>query len=236
MRGYVLSFNFGKRKVNMPDINSLDIEATIVLNMEDCASFIELSCADALLEPPKGIYSKSSIDPVMVSSGNYYTITNGATGVVRTPINEIGDVKKGMSVYTEACGVDKMVISNLQLQDRDRHLSALPMRPYRGIKIVEQLITNQIDNFVKYRSGSRDLYRNIRVHLKKEVSDEQFQEIVREIKEQYSETKSAVREFMGKHDWHLYFVKIKGSTVTIQKSIDYRVYDWMCRMESKEWA
>lgn len=220
----------------MPDINNLDIEATIVLNMEDCASFIELSCADMLLEPPKGIYSNSSIEPVMVSGGNYYTVTASATGTVRTPVSDISEIKKGMSVYTEVSGIDKMVLSSLQIQNKDRCLSSFPMRPYRGIKIAEQLITNQIDNFIKYRNGSKDLYRNIRIHFKKEVDDKVFQEILREIKEQYADTKSVIREFMGKHDWHLYFVKLKGSTITIQKSIDYRAYDWMCRMESKEWT
>lgn len=219
----------------MPDMNDLEIEATITLNVEDCASYIESYCGDRLLPPPKGIYSNSQIEPVMVDGGNYYTIEFKGKDTVRTPVSDLGTVKKGLSVYTEVNGIDRVVVTNLQLQNKEKYLNNFPIRPYRGVKIVEQLITNQINNFIKYRKGSKDLYGEISVHLSSPIEDEALESIMGAIKEQYADTRTVIQDFMGKHDWHLYFIKIKGGTVTIQKSIDYRAYDWMCRMESKEW-
>lgn len=219
----------------MPDINDLEIESTITLNIEDCASYIESYCADKLLAPPKGIYSNSRIEPVMVDGGNYYTVEFKEGRTFRTPVHDLGTVKKNLSVYTEVNGVDRVVVTNLQLLNKDRCLSHLPIRPYRGVKIVEQLITNQIDSFIKYRKGTKDLYSQICSHLQSPLDEEALETIMGAIKEQYSDTRQVIQEFMGKHDWHLYFIKFKGGTVTIQKSIDYRAYDWMCRIESKEW-
>lgn len=219
----------------MPDINDLEIESTITLNIEDCASYIESYCADKLLAPPKGIYSNSRIEPVMVDGGNYYTVEFREGRSVRTPVHDLGTVKKNLSVYTEVNGIDRVVVTSLQLLNKEKCLSHFPIRPYRGVKIVEQLITNQIDSFIKYRKGTKDLYGQICSHLQSPLDEEALETIMGAIKEQYSDTRQVIQEFMGKHDWHLYFIKFKGGNVIIQKSIDYRAYDWMCRMESKEW-
>lgn len=218
------------------NINDLEIEATLTLNVEDCASYIETYCADNLLPPPKGIYSNSRIEPVMVDGGNYYTIETKGGHIKRTPISNLDKVKKGLSVYTEVNGRDSVVVTNLQLQNKDRCLSTFPIRPYRGVKIVEQLLNNQIDGFIKYRKGSKNLYRGISSHMTTHTTPEELECLVGAIKEQYSDIRLVVQEFMGKHDWNLYFIRFKGGTATVQKSIDWRAYDWMCRMESKEWS
>jgi hypothetical protein len=218
------------------DINDLEIEATLTLNMEDCASYIESYCADHLLAPPKGIYSNSRIEPVMTDGGYYYTIETKDGSVIRNPVSDLGKVKKGLSVYTDINGRESVVVTNLQLQNKERCLSTLPIRPYRGVKIVEQLITNQIDSFIKYRKGAKDLYGGVSGHLNTCTTPEELERLMGVIKEQYADIRMVIQDFMGKHDWNLYFIKFKGGTATIQKSIDWRAYDWMCRMESKEWS
>lgn len=218
------------------DINDLEIEATITLNVEDCASYIESYCADNLLPPPKGIYSNSRIEPVMTDGGYYYTIEMRGLDTVRAPVSDLDKVRKGLSVYTDINGRDSVVVTALQLQNKERCLSTLPIRPYRGVKIVEHLITNQIDSFIKYRKGSKDLYHGVSGHLSTKTTPEELESLMGAIKEQYADVRLMIQEFMGKHDWNLYFIKFKGGTVTIQKSIDWRAYDWMCRMDSKEWS
>jgi hypothetical protein len=218
------------------DINDLEIEATLTLDMEDCAGYIESYCADHLLTPPSGIYSNSRIEPVMVDGGDYYMIDTRGGKTVRISISDLNKSRKGMSIYTEANGKDHVVITSLQLQNRDKCLSTLPIRPYRGVKIVEQLITNQIDNFIRYRKGAKDLYGGISSHLNARITNEELERLMGIITEQYADIRLAIHSFMGKHDWNLYFIKFKNGTATIQKSIDWRAYDWMCRMESKEWT
>lgn len=218
------------------DINDMEIEATITFNVEDCASYIESCCADYLLPPPKGIYSNSRIEPVMVDGGYYYTMMETKTGMRRTPVSDLDKVKNGLSVYAEGNGRDVVVVTALQLQNKERCLSTLPIRPYRGVKIMEHLITSQIDNYIKYRKGSGDFYDRISSHLNENIPEDKIEALTGLIKEQYADTRLMVSDFMGKDDWHLYFTRYKNGNVTIQKGMDYRAYDWMCRMESKEWT
>lgn len=218
------------------DINDLEIEATLTLNMEECASYIESYCADFILPPPKGIYSNSRIEPVMIDGGYYYTVETKANNTMRNPVSDLDKVKKGLSVYTDVNGRDMVVVTAMQLQNKEKCLSTLPIRPYRGVKIVEQLIANQVDSFIKYRKGAKDLYGGVSSHLATQTSPDELERLMGIIKEQYSDIRMDVQSFMGKHDWNLYFIKFKGGNATIQKSIDWRAYDWMCRMESKEWS
>lgn len=219
----------------MPDMNELEIESTLTLNVEDCAGYIESYCGDKLLPPPKGIYSNSCIEPVMIDGGHYYTVEFKGHHTVRTPVHDLNTVKKGLSVYVDVDGIDRVVVTATQLQNKEKCLSDFPIRPYRGVKIVEQMITNQINSYIKYRKGTKDLQAEILTHLVSPIDEELAEAIVSSIKEQYYDTRLVIQNFMGKHDWHLYFIKRKGGTITIHKSIDYRAYDWMCRMESKEW-
>jgi hypothetical protein len=219
----------------MSDINDLDIESSITFNLEDCAGGIELYCADYFLPPPKGIYNNTRVEPVMIDGGNYYTVEKTLTGFSRKPVTDLYTVKKGLSVYTDFDSKDVVVVSALQLSNKDKCLSTLPIRPYRGMKVVELLINNQINSFIKYRKGTKGLYDGLNKHLKTDLTDEDFDRALGAVKEQYADTNASLRDFMGKHDWSIYFVKVKGYTIVVQKSMDWRAYDWSCRMESKEW-
>ncbi len=219
----------------MSDINDLDIESSITFNLEDCAGGIELYCADYFLPPPKGIYNNVRVEPVMIDGGNYYTLEKKNDMMVRNAVTDLYSVKKGLSVYTESNDRDIVVVSSLQLSNKEKCLSTLPIRPYRGMKIVELLINNQINSFIKYRKGTKGLYDGMSKHFKADINSDELDKAMGAVKEQYADTNSSLRDFMGKHDWNIYFVKVKGYTVIVQKSMDWRAYDWACRMESKEW-
>lgn len=219
----------------MSDINDLEVEASITIDAEHCAAAIELYCADYLLAPPKGIYSNSQVEPVMVDGGDYYSLVKDVTGYKRIPVTDLSKVKKGLSVYTTKECRDYVVVSSLQLSNKDKCLSTLPIKPYRGMKIVELLINNQINSFIKYRKGVKDIHTGIQNHFKPGISEEDYDRLIGAITEQYSDTNLTLRTFMGRHDWNLYFVKIKMCTAVVQRSMDWRAYDWTCRMDSKEW-
>jgi len=219
----------------MSEINDLEIEACITIDAEHCASAIELYCADYLLPPPKGIYSNSQVEPVMVDGGEYYTMTKDVGGYKRTPVNDLSKVKKGHSVYTSSQCKDYVVVSSLQLSNKDKCLSTLPIKPYRGMKIVELLINNQINGFIKYRKGGKDIHSGIQNHFKPGLTEEEYERLIGAITEQYSDISLTLRSFMARYDWNLYFIKTKICTVAVQRSMDWRAYDWMCRMESSEW-
>jgi hypothetical protein len=170
-----------------------------------------------------------------VDGGDYYSLVKDVTGNKRIPVTDLSKVKKGLSVYTTKECRDYVVVSSLQLSNKDKCLSTLPIKPYRGMKIVELLINNQINSFIKYRKGAKDIHSGIQNHFKPDISEEDYERLIGAITEQYSDISLTLRTFMARHDWNLYFVKTKICTVIIQRSMDWRAYDWTCRMQSKEW-
>jgi len=220
----------------MSNIDELEIEASITINAEDCAGAIEIYCADYFVPPPKGIYSNTQVDCVMVDGGSYYTLTKGPNGVVRTPVTDLYKVKKGLSVYKEVQGTDVVVVSAMQLSNKEKCLSDLPIRPYRGMKIVDLLINNQINSFLAYRKGVKDLYTNIGGQFKHDLPSDLLEKNIGAISEQYGDIQRDIREFLNNKNWNIYFVKIKNYTVTIQRSMDWRAYEWCRRTQEGEWS
>lgn len=48
-------------------------------------------------------------------------------------------------------------------------------------------------------------------------------------------TLNVVREFMGPDKWLMHFVRLGGTDLVVEKTVDYRIYDWTHRVKSGEW-
>jgi hypothetical protein len=210
----------------MCDLSLLTVEAKIHLDLEDIARRIEYEFADYLLLPPKGIYIGNKVDPVMVDGGNYFIIDTVTS--TRTPISDITNIKQ--SVYTEQQKVDKVIIPKTYMLNKQKYISSEPLLPYRGIKILEGFVQNQIDSFVKYRKVNKSKHDIVAQHFLNTNGDE-FDNAVASIITLYGDLHDSIRLFMGLHNWHLYFTQFKDTRLTIEKSIDWRAYKWLCHVE-----
>lgn len=210
----------------MCDLSLLTVESKCTLDLEDTARRIEYEFADYLLLPPKGIYIGSKVDPVMVDGGNYYTIDTATS--TRTPISDITNIKQ--SVYTEHQKADKVIIPKTYMLNKQKYISSEPILPYRGIKIIEGLVQNQIDSFVKYRKSSKSKHEIIANHFLN-IPEDDFKPAVANILVIYSDLHETIQSFMGLHNWHLYFTQFKDTKLTLEKSIDWRAYKWLCHVE-----
>lgn len=212
----------------MCDLSLLTVEAKIHLDLEDIARRIEYEFADYLLLPPKGIYIGNKVEPVMIDEGKYYTIETINGIVTRTPVNDITNLKTG--VYTEIKSLDKVVIPKTYMLNKQKYISSEPILPYRGIKILEGFVQNQIDAFVKYRKVSKSKHDIVAQHFLNTNGDE-FDNAVAISIALYGDLHDSIRSFMGLHNWHLYFTQFKDTKLTIEKSIDWRAYKWLCHVE-----
>jgi hypothetical protein len=104
------------------------------------------------------------------------------------------------------------------------------------MKIVDLLINNQINSFLAYRKGVKDLYTNIGSQFKHDLPSDLLEKNIGAISEQYSDIQRDIREFLHNKNWNIYFVKVKNYTVTIQRSMDWRAYEWCRRTQEGEWS
>lgn len=199
----------------MQDIAILEVQDRLILDISPYAGMFENACEGHLLPAPKGIYLNGTLEPVMVDGQAYYTYDRTET-IPMTDIN-----KNDRAVYNEA---GKCVITSLQARRKAFFLSNEPFLPYRGIKIVETMVNDQIDSFVLYRRNRRNLFSELTKQFAPGVDvNDQFGNDLESI---YKDLQSDVANFLNNHSWNLYFARMKNNMLHIERSLDYRAYCW----------
>lgn len=218
----------------MIDIQNLKPEAIFCLDISEYAAQIERLCEPFLLPAPKGIYVRNRLEPVMVDGRTYFTEVKVDDGVRFVPIEDI-NLADG-SIYSEE---RKLLITRRMMVDKAKWISNTPVLPYRGTKILELYVKDQIDSFVRYRKHSSNylskVYAQMCVPKDQEemgILDDALMQVERSV---YEHLWKKVNEFVGNHDWNMYFICIKDKFLHIERHCDWRIYDWTQRMESGEW-
>jgi hypothetical protein len=203
-------------------VNELNNGKTVklIVDVEDIANELELMFGADLLPAPKGIYSITDIDPVMVDGVRY--LTRVTVGKKNGPLVEFTDIDKLTTpVYNEA---GECIISQITIDNKDRLLSNRPLRPYRGIKIARILFDRKIDETIAWRKRAGNHFVKIKQHLLPDTwLDEELEQYLLQFTMRLNET---LGELMLRHEWNVYFITQRGSKLTIERGEDYRVIEW----------
>lgn len=223
----------------MPDLSHMVLEAKLTVNIADSACQLDLECAEILLPPPKGIYLKTRLEPVMVDGNNYYVRRGNAS----EPIADINDVVE--NVYDEH---NKLVIPKSYLAKRERYLANEPFLPYRACKIIECMANETIEARLAYRTAGRNWSDKIESHFRPEVVEVPYLDYANDPVAQYEQRKAEVDAlldealcarnrafqsikqeielFIGNLTWHMYYAKLTNATLSVERFCDYRVHLW----------
>lgn len=215
----------------MCDLSDLEIEARIQLSIDDAAYRIEYLCADVLLPAPSGIYVINRAEPVMVVNGTYFTITEVGGVIGHNAVRDITNCSS--AIYTYEYGKPKVVIPNLFMQKKTKYINTEPFLPYRGMLIVKQLIEEQINGFVTYRTSNKTPV-DILSKFVKEMDINELIELARQVDIIYEDIRQELVLFMGLRKNHLYFVKITDTAIVVKQSIDWRAYQYLLLLEEKK--
>ncbi len=204
----------------MIDINNLPIEAKIQFDIESYAAQIEFDLAGLLKEPPKGVYITTRLEPVMMDGYTYYygdKNTNKALKEVKD-LNEINDA---------VCDSNyKTIIPKQFMLNKTRFLSNHPLLPYRGIKIMELLIKDEIYSNLEYLSNTPCISAKVKRHFLDNLNEEKEEKAFMDCLAIASPVLRDVERFIGKDTWHIYRPFLRERVVEIEKLIDHRIYEW----------
>lgn len=212
----------------MPEYTNMKVDGVMHLDISAFAHQLEMDLADILLPEPKGIYLKTRVEPVMVDGKNYYT----RNGVDSTLVVDINVTKE--NIYDEN---DKLIIPKSYLLKKSKWLSNEPFLPYYGVKILENFVNYDIDQFVQYRKSTMDRRsRNLdffeRVYWSPTVEDPEgifksrMDEAERQMDTAFLPIRQELEWFLGKNDWHMYFVHMNNCELVVERFCDYRIYMW----------
>ena len=221
------------------------LEAKLRIDIASSANQLDLQCAEILLPPPKGIYLKTRLEPVLVDGNNYYV----RRGTTTEPVIDVNLVNE--NIYDEN---NKLVIPKSYLLKKEKYLSNDSFMPYRAAKIIECMASNVVDLFVAYRNVGDHWHERINRHFRPECFDagypihtlneaenlanmvayaERKQKLDEVMDEAYSARDSAflpikqeIELFLGTLNWHMYSVKLVDTQLEVERFCDYRVHLW----------
>ena len=234
-------------------VTEFTVYETYTREIENIGWLIEQKCDEALLPYAEGLYSRAELEPVMTPDLAYYT--NTPSGRMQVRIEDIPHVDS--RVYTYAGKDERVVIPASFLGKHHAHyLSKKPFLPYRGIKIIETLVRDQLSKSVKYRGPHFDvdvdeIYRHFDLEKVMGVPGYDDDEPVRRdriddvvytkldpyicaINSYYEPIYEDIKAFVRKFEWHLYFLSVRRNALRIEKSIDWRAHQYLRMINEDE--
>lgn len=176
-----------------------------------------------LRKSPEGIYIPGNIEPVVVFIHDYfYKDVDGIND--RTKIqdfkNNIDEVLSSGRDIVDRSGRVVITAQSARVlkKIRKREVSPRDMLMKVGIGIV----LGYLNSLCKYTSITYSDYRFDRL-VKDEYLEVKYEQAMEAA---FDPLLLEVRDFVGKDNYNFYFYKVKGTSLILEKSIDYRIYDW----------
>lgn len=213
---------------------SFPVQSTLLIDMHDLALQIEMKFSACLIPHAAGIYMLGREKPVMVPGQQYFRReTDKASGQrISVIVNGMHDIKG------DIFNLDAELI--LSRHVKPQHLSDAPSVPVVGMKIIEAFAKKLVmEKSAWSRGAPQPMEEMLKEFLRSEMFAHNNQELLESLCEALEtmmlDLKTDIRQFLGADDWLMHFVKTKGMDLFVEKTIDFRIYDWTRRTESGDW-
>lgn len=198
-----------------------ETKAVLVLNLFDYIHDLIDKYNHTFIDPDPGIYLVGSDIPLLKHNQAYYSESSYLT---QTPISSLDDVEEPILNQD-----GEIIIPKYIMLRKDKMLSSTPFLPVRAFQIVYALVQHVIDQVLPY-TPAKDYQKDILQYVKPEfhhlVTEGYFESILYKLI-------NDIYMFIGSDNWNIYYIKSQRSDLIIEKSIDYRVYDWTLQQEQQ---
>ncbi len=196
-----------------------------VVDAVPTAIYLESVMGEAAKPAPTGVYLKNSIAPVIVPGKQYMQRVKNKTGFEDRSIGNIDEVVG--NVYT----LDgELVLHKSQIKE----ISLIPQLPVIGIRLLTDMAKAVVVEESSWLKGasvptSKILRDYLQPHYLEDI------DLCDRIMSASFDFRHSIRNYIGKDGWIMHFVKSRNTDIIVEKSCDYRIYDWNRRMQSGEW-
>lgn len=198
-----------------PNLLLLQVKARHVFMMDDIGLHLE-ETYDEVLEPlESGLYRPGSIFPED-----------------RAKLKGIKSSKDSSLYYYDFETGRQMVnpsarppedLENLISSKKNTFLLEKPTVPARGIRLMAAMFEYHLDQIAPYRKRTTGIDR-VAALLKPDVDLPAF--IENELTPTVHDELLDLNKFIADDLWFIYCTKIYGTSILIEKTVDFRVYDW----------
>lgn len=200
---------------NMEKLISKTSEVIIIDLLEHVIRMPEDPCLNALVEPEQGLYLVGQLDP-FISIKNKLFFKSNLEKQILIP-NEILNAKE--PIVNE---FNEVKITPSDIFTKRNYISTSPSIPSVGIKLTCSIATRHLNELCVYTKS------NIGSARLDELVKPEYQYLIHTYKyeKELSRLLDKINEFVSSDIWHIYFYKIVGTNLVIEKTVDFRIYDW----------
>ena len=207
------------------------VHDVLVLNMLDYAIRLETELNirnhdDIFLPSPNGLYFTGNIEPFMVEGKVYYP--RSQFGKTSAQLKTIKDFKTCNDDIVNAN--NEVVFRLIDKKLKAKYIKEEPTIPVNTIKACIAVVLNYVNNLcpvMKRKSTSYHLEQLIKSSHHSLIHEYLFETILEDLLD-------TVMDFVDNDTWSMYFHKVKGTTLIIEKGADYRIYEWYLSKEHND--
>lgn len=208
----------------------IPIKSMYLVDTINIACALETIAPDALLPFKPGVYMAGKVDPILHADQKYHQVIDDPnTGMcVELPVVSIDDILGVVLNHNNA-----VVINARTAKHKASYLTTHPTVPARGIRIVSDVVFSTIRAHAAWEPEHKFCMRTLlQSHLKEEYQGYLHQaykgelDLVGLFENAVVDLRSEVRAFLGSDKWIMHAQRERGTDIIIEKSIDYRIYQW----------
>lgn len=198
--------------MNISDL--LNPKEVLVLNLLDYISELDIHYSSYFADPYPGIYIANKVEPVLLPNTVYYTDDG-----IRFTLEDF-EIDKYTGSVTDEYG--NMLLSRYVMSMQKSFLSKTPTLPVFAIKIAHIYALSVVDDatpYVRDKTKTTEAIRYLKPGGYIYVYNGMFSIALDELLK-------TISEFINNDIWNIYFIKLNNTDLIIEKSIDYRIYEW----------
>lgn len=207
-------------------MSAIPVTKILLYSPTELGLFLEMSCAQWLMPNAAGLWLPGKATPAIIPGHLYHCReSNGELRFIEVSPEAIRQAKG--DIYN----ADGELVLPQGVCDR---VQGEPSMPVVGIRLVHAAIDKTLDdNSAWTRKTRKDI-----VTLWDEMLLPQFRgnpDVAEAIYSYTFDLRQMVLDFIGGETWVMHFKKMRGADIVLEKTIDYRIFDWSRRHESGEW-
>lgn len=206
--------------------------STLILDLKNYLGPCNNPEYSELFKPaPKGIYVKGEVTPFLELDKPHYLVP---ANMVFSPemipsleqLTQLSDLKDRKVAVVDKEGVVRL--TSIDIARRYHIFTDDPGTCYQGVRAAAYFAISFLSRWCKHTNLSLP-YR-----IQDIFKEEALPMLEDETLDVFKQLKYAISSFVGDDDLFLYFYRVKGSVLYIQKNMDYRVYEYYLRKFNDE--
>lgn len=201
---------------NMSDVFK-EVDAVFTIDLFKYIHHVSDNVIESVRPNPEGYYLNGSIEPVFRFDKKYFVKENNKYIPIDVTAKDF--FKNNKSIYDWN---NRLVFTAKQFTSIKRYLVRNVNYPVNLVNIAVYVVIEYLNSLNRNTSVSYkdyDIYKYVKNEFAGCIADEVYQA-------EFSNLLDDVQNFVGKHTWCFYFVKVNGFTLVIERGIDYRIYKY----------